>query len=500
MIQLDKAPYFPNQLRFNLDGSASTNDNHSLNSTPQLIFMQKLSRPSSITKNDLHRIAPSPMSDRMAFVTQIAKMDARGCLQRQKLVQKNVPAEPKSINTKVKQSNNGLKGPRFVKLHHPLRHNKPAKPSFSYTSPKKFKQSRAQQTLLKKQVTRVPQIPILYENCQYSHKPSTKDACVSTADLVMRQNHTSSYKEPLKSPIFRNKNNCICLIKKEKLDKSYSTSISSVSVSPKLEQQHRKIQPKKQRSDKKRRKAAKPVYTPAGQPIKSCLSKRSIKNTPSAMTDSFTTDEDDASISTRQSDKSSHAQLLKEKSLNAKSGNTISANEIDLMCNALHHQLLAMEDVENSIRSRWKKIKYDTVAENDPQKNDSNAEEVKFPIELRGGKTVAKTPEKKIVKFTKPKSMPQKKAPVRFPTQQYSSTLLSIPHSTADSIFKNKSKFNSYLHSVSHEPIGKFNPWKVVNELSAEIVNKIVSDVCEEVGEGFDDCVEHLFESEFAAP
>jgi len=121
MIQFSKTPNFSTQLKFNLDGSTTSAMSQSFTS-PQVIFMQKLSQTPMISQTERPKVSLQPLTDRLKFAQQLAKMDARSCIENQKLIHKQqVLTKQKSYDKKAKVSD---KTKSRVKLHQPLYNHK----------------------------------------------------------------------------------------------------------------------------------------------------------------------------------------------------------------------------------------------------------------------------------------------------------------------------------------------------------------------------------------
>ena len=538
MIQMNKTPHFPTQLKFNLDGTLSSVESPPFTS-PQVIFMQKLSQTPLILQDERQRVSIQPLSDRLKFAMQLAKMDARSSLEKQKEVQKQ-----------QKKTKPSKKAKPDVKLFHPLNQHKNAAIQAVPLKPSK-KPFRPLQHLHPSPEIFVPPLSPNYKLNHYSNNPPTKDACVSTADIPYPVR--SPVMQPSKSPNFCNTKMSLGLIKREKLNKSVNSTWSS-RTSPRSPTTERVVGLEQRHSPPKMKEfPTEPVVTsakPKRRHFDDCDRHTIASKINAANPRSLTTEQvsrakqphspvltktypaevvlthtekprekpcDDNDIydfmpkinavnpySCRKSRKAHRdltnrrTELLNEKHGDANSNTT--NDQISYMCSTIHQQLLDMESIENDIRKRWKGIKYDMMAQFKPEEFSSNVDDLQTPINLQGGKTDSKKPNKEIVRFVKQKPEPHSKFLSERPNVQSSAKSLSMPKSTIEAVYQNKSKFSSYLYSVHHEPVGKFNPWKVVNELSKEIVDKIVSDVCDEVSDGFDECVERVFEAEFAIP
>ena len=483
MIQLSETPQFPTQLKFNLDGSVSSAISRTFTS-PQVIFMQKLSQTPAIVQRDRQHVSMQPLSDRLKFAQQLAKMDAR-CVRSETKMHKRqdtAKVEKKSkSNVKLFQTKPRCKNASTQAI--------PFKSSKKASRPAQLHHLHPNQNL------NIPPLPSQF--IQYAHEPPTKDACVSTADISIRE--TVPIERSPRTPNFCNTKASLGLIKKEKLDKSFNSTRSS-HLSTRFQT------PKKLNAVKAPSATAPQLFhsKPNFTPVEECDRKPFVEDRQYFVP---TINAASPSLSKKTNSRIPGLDLQSQRSKPAAKYelNTCPQTldeQVSYMCSTLHQQLLEMESVENDIRTRWKGIKYDMMSDaKKPFEPPTNVEELQSPINLQGGKSKPSKPGKDIVQFVKKRPELRKgKSLSNCPLIQTSARTLSLPMSTIDAVYKNKSTFNSYLHSVHHKPVGKFDPWRVVNELSKEVVDKIVSDVCDEVSDGFDQCVEHVFEAEFAMP
>lgn len=75
---------------------------------------------------------------------------------------------------------------------------------------------------------------------------------------------------------------------------------------------------------------------------------------------------------------------------------------------------------------------------------------------------------------------------------------LILPESTVYAVEKGRKDFERHLRYAFHEPKGKFNPWKLVEVLSDDILNDVVAAVSQEVNGMCEFYAEEIFEQEFA--
>eukprot|EP00062_Callorhinchus_milii_P011779 gi/632958067/ref/XP_007894825.1/ PREDICTED: uncharacterized protein KIAA0753 homolog [Callorhinchus milii] len=80
------------------------------------------------------------------------------------------------------------------------------------------------------------------------------------------------------------------------------------------------------------------------------------------------------------------------------------------------------------------------------------------------------------------------------------SNVLSLPESTLQSIRRYQERFDQHLKMISHEPIGKFNPWLITESLAEELLDEGLRDVAVELQDVCEEYAEALFTSEFMQP
>ncbi|KAM9037931.1 protein moonraker isoform 2-T2 [Sarcophilus harrisii] len=86
------------------------------------------------------------------------------------------------------------------------------------------------------------------------------------------------------------------------------------------------------------------------------------------------------------------------------------------------------------------------------------------------------------------------------PQQPEGSLLLSVPREALRSLSDYQDGYQQYLRTISHESIGSFNPWIIVESLAEELVEEALEDVAAELQELCEDYAEAVFTSEFLAP
>ena len=185
----------------------------------------------------------------------------------------------------------------------------------------------------------------------------------------------------------------------------------------------------------------------------------------------------------------------------------------------LYQRIRDLEKEEQEIRSRWHALHYDDIIHaRDARPSDSSDSCVNEPSPLKivGGLLQSPYPDqnKKPYKFVSDFAHRDPKLLTRTTQQQCESSgeahparsavkprrKIGVFDDTLKSVLGYRESRQRYLKTSFHEPKGKFNPWKIVKELSDEIVAKLMSSVCEEVNEAMEGCVDDIFEGEFADP
>ena len=499
MIEVGKVPCFLDQLKFNLDASTPVSSANKSLGSPKIIFMQKLPQNVTVNKYEaIHRVPVIPMSPRLAIATQLAKIDVKNvgeakCAFKQSKTMKTVlhheePANKKFLRPQL-DSNACIKFKPSVQSQ--KKTGKVSKDLF-------FDRFRPIQNNLNALSIRTQPNAV-----QHSHAKPVKDAFTSTNDLLLDA-------VPSKLDIIA-KRSVSPFVKIEKLDKSFSQRKSTRPCPKSLKKKPaRCLHSVKQKSlIKKSNKNGKHFARPPSPRQDRQLTFHAPFETnklehqlPEPQDDSLSSEawteafcnECDAKKRVQTPRQRTQLQPNRECVQTAK----MDFNQVDYLRKTINQRLLDMEDAERSIRMRWKEIRYDDLHNDNPSSLSALPVEASL-VDIAGGKTTVKAPKKEAVRFVKPE---KEQVLTKFYPQAStsSSKLLFLSDSTVDSVFQNKSKFSDYLYTVFHKPVGKFNPWKIVNDLSEQVVNQIVSEVCNEVNEGFEGCVEHLFESEFAVP
>lgn len=81
-----------------------------------------------------------------------------------------------------------------------------------------------------------------------------------------------------------------------------------------------------------------------------------------------------------------------------------------------------------------------------------------------------------------------------------SGTVLAVPPKLVQNMHNYRERFNLYLKMISHEPVGKFNPWLIAESLSEELMEGGLSEVATEFQDACEDYAEALFTAEFMQP
>ncbi|XP_072475152.1 protein moonraker isoform X2 [Notamacropus eugenii] len=86
------------------------------------------------------------------------------------------------------------------------------------------------------------------------------------------------------------------------------------------------------------------------------------------------------------------------------------------------------------------------------------------------------------------------------PQQPEGSILLSVPREMLQDLSDYQDSYQQYLRTISHESIGSFNPWIIVESLAEELVEEALEDVTAELQNVCEDYAEAVFTSEFLEP
>ncbi|XP_076824074.1 uncharacterized protein LOC143470072 [Clavelina lepadiformis] len=181
------------------------------------------------------------------------------------------------------------------------------------------------------------------------------------------------------------------------------------------------------------------------------------------------------------------------------------AKDLDnlLQCESLYQRLVDIQNEEDVIRHRWKQVRYDDIPHQPQVNHFKNSKQSPELITISHNEE-SPVPFEETVLFKSSKQPHQNLFMSNVASQPSSRTddreMLRLPKDIRNSVISNRTRFTQYLKSSFHEPKGKFNPWKIVDNLADEMLDKMVEDVCGELFEGCDDFVEHLFEDEFADP
>ncbi|XP_078278638.1 protein moonraker isoform X2 [Rhinoraja longicauda] len=83
---------------------------------------------------------------------------------------------------------------------------------------------------------------------------------------------------------------------------------------------------------------------------------------------------------------------------------------------------------------------------------------------------------------------------------EQSATVLAVPPKMVQNMHNYRERFNLYLKVISHEPVGKFNPWLIAESLSDELMDGGLSEVAAEFQDACEEYAEALFTAEFMQP
>ncbi|ESO97923.1 hypothetical protein LOTGIDRAFT_153031 [Lottia gigantea] len=197
--------------------------------------------------------------------------------------------------------------------------------------------------------------------------------------------------------------------------------------------------------------------------------------------------------------------------------------------NNLIYRLQQMEDEQEDIRRRWQCVDFD-----DPRpktrhftSNEIASERPRSPTgiqisyhrqkpqssssQFRKSSAFSKEVLPEPILYTKPKSsqlVRQEKVYqqassdsvediLTVPPYVRSSKQLSIPQTIVNKIEDNREDFQLHLKKISHHPMGKFNPWKLVEEITDQIMDECLIEIAGELDEMNEDMANHMYKSEF---
>ncbi|KAK3084266.1 hypothetical protein FSP39_010828 [Pinctada imbricata] len=186
----------------------------------------------------------------------------------------------------------------------------------------------------------------------------------------------------------------------------------------------------------------------------------------------------------------------------------------------MFQRLEQMEQEQFEIRRRWATLEFEEESSNLRSKRSRDTYSRPQPpvaMEIKRndvpGQRLQKNldfdmgPQDDPIIFTKRKSAP-KFHERRFPQDEgneYARTLgshkplvdISLPKNVVDNVHSHLEKYERYLRKSSHESLGKFNPWKLVEEVSDQILDECLREVSEEVEDLNEAIVNNVCKSEF---
>ncbi|KAK3736321.1 hypothetical protein QZH41_020786 [Actinostola sp. cb2023] len=77
---------------------------------------------------------------------------------------------------------------------------------------------------------------------------------------------------------------------------------------------------------------------------------------------------------------------------------------------------------------------------------------------------------------------------------------LFVPSELRTSIAKYRSKYERFLRDTATHIQGSFNPWKLADQISEQLLDELIQDVATELGGMSDEYIENIFTKEFIAP
>ncbi|XP_078487230.1 uncharacterized protein LOC144742386 [Ciona intestinalis] len=183
-------------------------------------------------------------------------------------------------------------------------------------------------------------------------------------------------------------------------------------------------------------------------------------------------------------------------------------------CEAMYKKIEQMEQEETEIRKRWETIQYEdikprtrvprysrTSSDNTEELRTSSPQPLCFTNrEFAKGEEISKPSVRFMQEEPGFNTLYMASTSSIKSSPNSNAIKLSLNRDTAESIRANRTKYNNYLKHTYHEPKGAFNPWKIVQELSEDVMKQVISEVVSELDGLCDDYVEHVFESEFADP
>nr|CAB3262364.1 uncharacterized protein LOC100179520 [Phallusia mammillata] len=560
MICIENPSQYNNQLLFNLDASDSSNYGNQ-NRNPGVIVIEKVGQRPKVphVKPESDRIPLT--NERLALAIKLAKLDVSNSQYEDQSYRNRIQHGPKHSKPRRPRIHNEYVSEKEVLLppKSPVM-SKKYRPSQTKVTKRLVKKPKTPKKIQFKEPPTFDDSRILQIN-EYNRprNPRTnrqKDVCTSTADL---NPEVPSFIDKSYFQQFAEKQD---VVKKEKLrkrrndrapqksgflslqrspPKNYKRTSHNLS-SPLFKSKQYQVYPKKKPSHKTNPKLKsfqtglpKPKYTSPSKKLE--------------YSDIATTSEDEISFEARYDDRYSAPRssvqrnppkpaLKGVKLRNSSSKGVVdsifddivedTADKIHKMHTSLdleerahelnqagtfetlHQRINDIENEENEIRARWKNIQYDDINNSSkptikPQTRSyqSDPEFIHFTVD---DKTVPrKSRSKEPYKFVSDKKLSKQshlsslraKSPL---LKSKPRIQLSMNDESVQSIMQYKKERQQYLQTCFHEPKGQFNPWKIVEELSNEIMSSVMTSVCGEVNEVCETCVDHIFEGEFAVP
>ncbi|XP_059171912.1 protein moonraker-like isoform X3 [Physella acuta] len=161
-------------------------------------------------------------------------------------------------------------------------------------------------------------------------------------------------------------------------------------------------------------------------------------------------------------------------------------------------RLTEMQREEQEIRKRWSTLKFikpRAKMSNEPPHQPPAIEVARLPQP-----TVSEVPNWPVepVIFTNCLAKPVMRQVHTIRTEPvHKKQLVSLKQTSVERIMQSRSTFQTFLRKRSHHPTGRFDPWKLVEQVADEILQECLQDVASEVESVNEDIASHMFQTEF---
>ncbi|XP_050410763.2 protein moonraker [Patella vulgata] len=195
----------------------------------------------------------------------------------------------------------------------------------------------------------------------------------------------------------------------------------------------------------------------------------------------------------------------------------------------LFHRLQQMEDEQEDIRRRWECVSFHDPKPKTKYFSSSEilSDRPRSPVAIevlssRGQTRTTKTSQQSVgfskemvaepIIFTKPKHVPKwtqnyidsesvnddfDGEPITLPHLSKPKRHITIPQTIVTKIEDNRDRFQNHLKKISHHPLGRFDPWKLVEEITEKIMDDCLLEVAHELDDLNEDMANHMYKSEF---